>query len=98
MLKHSKSEQQTAMLKLFNLILHSGNFPDIWSQGLITPIHMSGNKLDPNHFRGICVSSVLGKFVCSIINNRIINFLSEHCSKPMPDASFRIIELLTQPH
>ncbi len=61
MLKHSTPELQTAVLKLFNLVLSSGGFPDIWSQGLITPIHKSGVKLDPNNFRGICVSSNLGK-------------------------------------
>ncbi len=37
MLKHSTPELQTAVLKLFNLVLSSGCFPDIWSQGLITP-------------------------------------------------------------
>ncbi len=39
MLKHSTPALQTAMLRLFNLVLSSGCFPDIWSQGLITPIH-----------------------------------------------------------
>ncbi len=71
MLKHSTPELQTAVLRLFNLVLSSGCFPDIWSQGLITPIHKSRDKLDPNNFRGICVSSNLGKLFSSILNNRI---------------------------
>ncbi len=66
------------MLRLFNLVLSSGCSPDLWSQGLITPIHKSGDKLDPNNFRGICVSSNLGKLFSSILNNRIVNFLNEH--------------------
>ncbi len=78
MLKHSTPALQTAVLKLFNLVLSSGCSPDIWSQGLITPIHKSGDKLDPNNFRGICVSSNLGKLFSSILNNRIVNFLNEH--------------------
>jgi len=78
MLKHSTPELQAALLKLFNIVLRSGCFPDIWSQGLITPIHKSGNKLDPNNFRGICVSSNLGKLFSSILNNRIVSFLNEH--------------------
>ncbi len=52
--------------------------PDLWSQGLVTPIHKSGDKLDPNNFRGICVSSNLGKLFSGILNNRIVNFLNEH--------------------
>ncbi len=76
--KHSTPELQTAVLKLFNLVLSSGCFPDIWSQGLITPIHKSGDKLDPNNFRGICVSSNLGKLFSSILNHRMVNFLNEH--------------------
>ncbi len=64
--------------RLFNLVLSSGCFPDIWSQGLITPIHKSGNKLDPNHFRGICVSSNLGKLFSSILNHRMVHFPNEH--------------------
>ncbi len=78
MLKHSKPALQTAVLRLFNLVLSSGCSPDIWSQGLITPIHKSGDKLDPNNFRGICVSSNLGKLFSSILNNRIVNVLNEH--------------------
>uniref|UniRef100_A0A3B1JC70 ribonuclease H n=1 Tax=Astyanax mexicanus TaxID=7994 RepID=A0A3B1JC70_ASTMX len=78
MLKNSTPDLQEAMLKLFNLVLSSGCFPDIWSQGLITPIHKSGDKSDPNNFRGICVSSNLGKVFNNILNNRILSFLTEH--------------------
>ena len=78
MLKNSTPELQRAVLKLFNLVLSSGCFPDIWSRGLLTPIHKSGDKLDPNNFRGICVSSNLGKVFNSILNNRILTFLNEH--------------------
>ncbi len=78
MLKHSTPALQTAVRKLFNLVFSSGCSPEIWNQGLITPIHKSGDKLDPNNFRGICVSSNLGKLFSSILNNRIVNFLNEH--------------------
>ena len=41
--------------------------PDVWCQGLITPIYKSGDKGDPTNYRGICVSSCLGKLFCSIL-------------------------------
>jgi hypothetical protein len=38
---------------------------------------MSGNCLDPNNYRGICVSSCLGKLLCSILNEKLIKFAKE---------------------
>ena len=37
-------------LKVFNNVLISGRFPESWREGLITPIHKSGNFLDPNNY------------------------------------------------
>ena len=66
-LKFTCAKCQLAILKLFNLILSVGYFPDIWNLGLITPIFKNGDKIDPNNYRGICVNSNLGKVFCSII-------------------------------
>jgi hypothetical protein len=54
-------------VKLFNQILSNGLFPRILLEGLITSIHKSGNKTDPGNYRGICISSCLGKFFTSIL-------------------------------
>ena len=66
------------MLKLFNTVLQSGCFPDIWCKGLIPPILKNCDNSDPNNYHGISVSSCLGKLFCSIINKRILDFLEEH--------------------
>ena len=78
MLKLTGAKFQLAILKLFNLILSVGYFPDIWNQGLITPIFKNWDKFDPNKYRGICVNSNMGKVFCSIINVRVLNFLNKH--------------------
>ncbi len=78
MIKHTSSKLQLAILKLFNVILCVGYFPDIWNQGLITPIFKNGDKFDPNNYRGICVSSNLGKLFRSIINARLLDFITTH--------------------
>ena len=75
MLKLTSAKFQLAILKLFNLILSVGYFPDIWNQGLITPIFKNGDNFDSNNYRGICVNSNLGKVFSSIINVRVLNFL-----------------------
>lgn len=61
--------------KLFNLIYDSGIFPSNWCMGLISPIFKSGDKKDPGNYRGICVSSCLGKFFCMTLNKRLTEFV-----------------------
>ncbi len=63
---------------MFNDVLCVGFFPEIWNKGLISPIHKSGDKLDPNNYQGICVNSNLGKVLCSILNTRLLHFLMKH--------------------
>ena len=78
MLINMNKKFQLAILKLFNLVLSVGYFPDIWNLGLITPIYKNGDKFDPNNYRGICVNSNLGKVFSSIMNARLLNFLTTH--------------------
>ena len=63
----------TSLKRLFNLILDAGMFPDCWSMGLITPIFKSGEKSNPTNYRGICVTSCLGKLFTALLNNRLQN-------------------------
>ena len=57
--------------KLFNLIVESEIFPDGWCEGLLTPIFKSGDKQDPNNYRGICIASCLGKLFYLILKKTI---------------------------
>ena len=78
MIKASLESLMPVYIKLFNLILKSGKMPDIWCQGLITPIYKSGDKSDPTNYRGICVSSCLGKMFSSILNQRLYLYFEEN--------------------
>ena len=73
MIKTSLNEMILVYQKLFNNILDSGSMPQMWCGGLITPIFKSGGRNDPSNYRGICVSSCLGKLFCSILNQRLHN-------------------------
>ena len=46
--------------------------PQPWCHGLITPIFKCGTKSDPSNYRGICISSCIGKLFCSILNQRLL--------------------------
>ena len=45
MMKTSSRFIKYPLEKLFNLILRSGTFPTSWSNGIITALHKSGNKV-----------------------------------------------------
>ena len=78
MLKHSNLKLQLAMQKHFNLVLATGYYPSVWNKGLISPIFKNGDRYNPNNYRGICVNSNLSKLFCSILNSRLITYLTEH--------------------
>lgn len=63
------------LCKLFNLIFQSGNFPKIWNESYISLIHKKGDKSDPNNYRGISITSNLGKLFNKIVHNRLYNFI-----------------------
>ena len=53
--------------------------PDVWCQGLnYNPNLQSWDKSDPTNYRGICVSSCLGKLFCFIWNRRLHLYFEEN--------------------
>ena len=77
MLKHGIEPLAKSILLLFNTILSFNVYPIEWKKDILGPLHKSGDKSDPNNFRGICVSSCFGKLFNSILRNR----LEEKCQK-----------------
>ncbi len=63
------------LLKHFNHILHCEIFPRSWAKGYINPLFKKGDCLDPGNYRGITVSSCLGKLFTRIMNERFMKFL-----------------------
>ena len=78
MLKAGKLEFSPLLAKIFNLILIGGCFPENWSLSFLKPLYKSGSVCDPSNYRGICLSSCLGKLFCSVLNQRLVKFLEEN--------------------
>ena len=74
MIKASLNDMMPVYHKLLNSVLNGVSMLLMWCSWLITPIFKSGVRNDPTNYRGICVSSCLGKLFCSILNQR----LTEH--------------------
>ena len=71
------------------MILNTGKFPKSWKNGIIIPVHKNGSQFDPNNYRGIILSSCLGKLFCHIINNRICSDLEKRAFLKQEQAGFR---------
>lgn len=76
MLKSGANTLNKPLLLLFNTILLNNIYPSSWKLDILGPLHKSGPKDDPNNFRGICVSSCLGKLFNTLLRNR----LEQKCS------------------
>ena len=71
-IKTSFPKMKHIYLKLFNIILETGCFPEMWAEGMIVPIFKNkGSKNDPNNYRGITLLSCMSKFFNSVLNNRL---------------------------
>jgi len=77
------------IVKLFNKVLQNGKFPKVWNLSCISSIFKSGNPNDCNNYRGICVSSCLGKLFTSLLQNRLTNFLEKQNLLSVNQGGFR---------
>ncbi len=76
LLKSYTKNLLNAMKHVFNIIMKNGNYPRVWNSNIITPIHKSGDKNDPQNYRGIAVGNSLNKLFTKIIN-RLYQYFSE---------------------
>ena len=56
---------------LFNCVLSRSIYPSAWNKSILTPLHKSGELSDTNNFRGVAVSSCLGKLFNKMLNTRL---------------------------
>ncbi len=55
---------------VLNLLFTKGDWPDIWSEGLINPVH-KGSRNGEDKYRKITFIPTLGKVLESILNSRL---------------------------
>ena len=89
MLKCSNYNLLNELKKLFNLVLDSGYYPDIWNHGMIYTIYKSGPKYDPSNYHGITLTSCLGKLFSTLLHVRIENEVVKKKLLPQSQAGFR---------
>ena len=65
---------QPFILKLFNILLKNGIYPESWCTGIISPINKKGDVDDLKNYRGITLINVIAKIYSHVINNRIFEW------------------------
>ena len=73
MLKCSSYNLLNEIKKLFNLALDSGYCLKKWNHEMINTIYKSDPKYDPSNYRGITLTSCLGKLLSTLLHIRIEN-------------------------
>ena len=79
MIKHGRYYLLPSLEKIFNDILNNGKFPTDWNIGVIKPIYKKkGDRRSPANYRGITLTSCLGKLFTSILQSRLNKYIEVH--------------------
>ena len=57
---------------MFAVVWREEFVPPQWREGLIVNLFKKGDKEDPGNYRGITLLSVVGKVLCKVLNNRLV--------------------------
>ena len=64
-IKHGIDILKGPLANLYSTVLSCGEFPTVWGDGLVVPVFKKNDRLDPNNYRGIVISSCVGKLCIS---------------------------------
>jgi len=89
MLKSTANLMAPLVTKLFNHVLEKGHFPQSWNTAYQVPILKKGDPLDCNNYRGISLTSCIGKAFTSLMNSRLHAVLEMENLMSICQSSFR---------
>lgn len=89
MIKNALPHIRENIKNCFNAVLSSGIYPQSWKTGVSVAIHKSGDPTSPNNYRGITLTSAMGKLFCQVMNTRITDFLEDNKLLAPEQAGFR---------
>jgi potassium voltage-gated channel Eag-related subfamily H protein 8 len=78
MLKLACSMHVDIFVKVFNLILKSEVYPELWRENYIKPVFKGGCLNNPSNYRGLALSSCFEKFFSKILHNMLDSFIENN--------------------
>ena len=77
MIKYGMPATGGLITKVFQVLYETACYPESWAQSYIVPIHKKGALTEPGNYRGIAISSCLGKLFHGVLNKRLETFMEE---------------------
>ena len=74
---------------LLNRVFDIGQFPEQWSESIISPIHKKGSKFEPNNYRAISLINSLCTIVVLVLTKRLTNWCEDNSVIEESQAVFR---------
>ena len=78
LLKEAAPSIYKPLTKLFNLSLSQKQFPSIWKEAHVTPLHKKGEENLCNNYRPISLLSCTGKIMERVIFKHVFNFFRDN--------------------
>lgn len=78
MLKYGQASLLESLSNIFNTCLTHSLYPETWAEGYIVTLHKGNDPCDPNNYRGITITSALGKLFNAILDKRLTKFLENN--------------------
>jgi hypothetical protein len=89
LIKYGGRPLHEALAKVFDIMRKIGVTPKSWNKEAVRMIHKAGKKTDLNNYRGIAVSTNIGKVFTRIMAERITTRAEEEGWLPEAQAGFR---------
>ncbi|UYV69094.1 hypothetical protein LAZ67_6002408 [Cordylochernes scorpioides] len=77
LLKNLPIPTLTKLKNLFNKIMSTEKYPQLWTNSIVHPIFKSGDKNNPTNYRGIALCSNISKLFTTILRNRLNNWIEK---------------------
>ncbi|XP_045105469.1 uncharacterized protein LOC123500981 [Portunus trituberculatus] len=77
-LKNCATELTTPLTLIFRQCLQTGEWPSLWKEARITPVHKKRSRAEPGNYRPISLLSVVSKIFERIIGEQINKYLEEN--------------------
>lgn len=72
-LKYAPDQLMPLLYPLYNNIFENSDWPNIWADGIINPIHKKSSINVADNYRKVTVMPAAGKVLESILNSRLVN-------------------------
>jgi hypothetical protein len=94
-----------ALTELCQKAWEKEEIPDVWTKGIICPIHKDGDKKQTRNYRGITLLSNVGKIYTYVLNRRLLGWCERNQvlveeqagfrpRRGCPDQHFSLVEIL----